>query len=182
MTAFSTRAGVSLAFAFAIAASAAHAVDSVAIEYGTGNRTDITRVSAQWNWKKPLWTSSQTELTGHWDANATYWHGSRFNNVPGSEQNFYSLGITPVLRLQGLNSRTGPYGEAGLGAHYFSDLYNNNGSQLSTHYQFGTLLGVGYRFSNKLDLGLRIQHFSNGGFKQPNTGVNLAIVRAAYRF
>jgi lipid A 3-O-deacylase len=171
-----------LALALACAATCASAVDSVALEYGTGNRTDIVRLSAQWDWQKPLWQSASSELRGHWDANLTHWHGSRFNNVVGASQDFVSAGITPVVRWQGANSKTGLYGEAGLGVHWFSSLYNNNGSQLSTHYQFGTLLGTGYRFSNKFDLGLRIQHFSNGGFKQPNTGVNLAIVRAAYRF
>ncbi|TSB44416.1 acyloxyacyl hydrolase, partial [Alkalicoccobacillus porphyridii] len=41
---------------------------------------------------------------------------------------------------------------------------------------------VGYVFSNKLDLGVRLQHYSNGGIKHPNGGVNLALVRAAYHF
>ncbi|WP_304797578.1 acyloxyacyl hydrolase [Lacisediminimonas sp.] len=167
--------------AFTLVASAAFAVDSVALEYGVGNKTGVARVSAQWNWNKPLWQSGQSQLVGHWDVNASHWKGTRFNNIPDRNQTFFTLGVTPVLRWQGLEA-TGPYGEAGLGLHYFSDLYNNNGSQLSTHYQFGTLLGAGYRFSNKIDLGLRIQHFSNGGFKQPNTGINLAVVRAAYRF
>jgi lipid A 3-O-deacylase len=179
MTASCLKATV--AMAFTLMASAAVAVDSVALEYGVGNKTGVARVSAQWNWEKPLWKSAQSQLVGHWDVSASHWKGTRFNNIPDRNQTFFTLGVTPVLRWQGL-AATGPYGEAGLGLHYFSDLYNNNGSQLSTHYQFGTLLGAGYRFSNKLDLGLRIQHFSNGGFKQPNTGINLAIVRAAYRF
>ncbi len=179
MTAFSHKATV--AIAFTLMTSTALAVDSMALEYGVGNKTGVARVSAQWDWKKPLWQSSQSQLVGHWDVNASHWKGTRFNNIPGRDQTFFTLGVTPVLRWQGL-ATTGPYGEAGLGVHYFSDLYNNNGSQLSTHYQFGTLLGVGYRFASKMDLGLRIQHFSNGGFKQPNTGINLAIVRAAYRF
>jgi lipid A 3-O-deacylase len=170
------------ALALVLSASSAFAVDSAAIEYGTGNRSDIVRLSAQWNWKKPLWSSASTELTGHWDVNLTRWNESRYNNVPGQSESFWSTGITPVFRLQGANSKTGLYGEAGLGAHYFSSLYNNNSNQLSTHYQFGTLLGAGYRFTRNFDLGLRVQHFSNGGFKEPNSGVNLAIMRAAYRF
>ena len=164
-----------------LATSAALAVDSVALEYGVGDRNGVTRASAQWNWNKPLMRSAQSEVVGHWDVSASHWHSRRFNNVPGQTQDFFTLGVTPVLRWQGV-AATGPYAEAGLGLHYFSKLYNNNGAQLSTHYQFGSLLGVGYRFTGNFDLGLRIQHFSNGGFKQPNTGVNLALIRAAYRF
>lgn len=170
-----------LAAALTLTSSAALAVDSVTLEYGVGNKTAVTRVAAQWNWAKPLTHTADGVVVGHWDVSASHWHGSRFNNTPGQSQSFYTLGVTPVIRWQS-KGETGAYAEAGLGLHYFSDLYNNNGSQLSTHYQFGTLLGAGYRFSPKFDLGLRIQHFSNGGFKSPNTGVNLAIVRAAYRF
>ncbi len=170
------------ALALVLSASSAFAIDSMALEYGNGNRTDVVRVSAQWNWKKPLWSSASTELTGHWDVNLSHWKENRFDNVPGQTQNFWSTGVTPVFRLQPAGSKTGIYGEAGLGVHYFSQLYNNNTSKLSTHYQFGTLIGVGYRFTQNFDLGLRVQHFSNGGFKEPNSGVNLGLVRAAYRF
>lgn len=37
-------------------------------------------------------------------------------------------------------------------------------------------------FANGLDLGVRLQHFSNGGIKQPNGGVNFAVARVAYKF
>ena len=170
------------AAALAVTASAAHAVDSVALEYGSGNRSDFVRFSAQWNWQKPLWTSGTTELTGHWDANITRWDQSRYRNIANNSKNFTSIGITPVLRLQRAGSKTGPYAEAGLGAHWFSSIYDNNGRTFSTHYQFGTLLGAGYRFTQNFDLGVRVQHFSNGGFESPNPGINVATVRGAYRF
>lgn len=182
MPALRAIAALVIASSASLAASSAFAVDSVALEYGNGNRSDIVRLSAQWNWQKPLWTSNAWELGGHWDANVTRWNEKRYQNIPGNSDNFNSIGFTPVFRLQPKGSKTGFYGEAGLGVHWFSALYNNNGNQLSTHYQFGTLFGTGYRFSNNVDLGLRVQHFSNGGFKSPNSGVNLAIVRAAYRF
>jgi lipid A 3-O-deacylase len=35
---------------------------------------------------------------------------------------------------------------------------------------------------NNLDLGLKLQHFSNGGIKDPNDGVNFAVVRISYPF
>jgi hypothetical protein len=37
-------------------------------------------------------------------------------------------------------------------------------------------------FSNGLDVGLKLQHFSNGGIKKPNSGANFAVLRVAYPF
>ncbi|WP_374518534.1 acyloxyacyl hydrolase, partial [Undibacterium squillarum] len=34
-------------------------------------------------------------------------------------------------------------------------------------------------FDNGLDLGLKVQHFSNGAIKRPNPGANVAVVRVA---
>jgi hypothetical protein len=61
----------------------------------------------------------------------------------------------------------------------------NTASQLnglSTHFQFGDHIGLGYVFSDAFELGLRLQHFSNGGYQEPNDGVNFVVLRARYRF
>lgn len=91
------------------------------------------------------------------------------------------MGITPVLRYQRHDKR-GWYAELGIGLHLLSDHYNNNGRALSTHFQFGDHLGAGYVFSGGMEIGLSFQHFSNASIKQPNDGVNFAIVRLAYPF
>jgi lipid A 3-O-deacylase len=70
----------------------------------------------------------------------------------------------------------------GIGMHYLPSTYDNNGRQLSDDFQFGSHLGVSYVFGNRVDIGLRIQHISNGGIKEPNDGVNFAVIRAGYRF
>jgi lipid A 3-O-deacylase len=79
------------------------------------------------------------------------------------------VGITPVLRLQSA-SQIGLYAEAGIGAHLLSDLYNNDGRQFSTRFQFGDHLGLGYVAQNHLGICLQLQHFSNAGIKRPNPG------------
>ena len=52
----------------------------------------------------------------------------------------------------------------------------------STKFQFGDHIGVGARFgaANRHDLGLRLQHVSNGGIKNPNPGINLLLLRYQY--
>ena len=68
----------------------------------------------------------------------------------------------------------------GLAGMYSYHVYNNNGRRFSTAFQFGDHLGVGYVFNNGLDVGLKVQHFSNGAIKRPNSGANVAVVRVAY--
>ncbi|RYF04464.1 MAG: acyloxyacyl hydrolase, partial [Oxalobacteraceae bacterium] len=61
-------------------------------------------------------------------------------------------------------------------------VYTNTHRQLSTAFEFADHIGAGYVFADKWDVGVRLQHYSNGGIKHPNGGVNLALVRVAYSF
>ena len=160
---------------------AAHAVDSMSVEFGTGNKTKSLAVGAQWDWNKQWWQSNGTHLGGYWDLSLAQWRGTRYQNMLDTNQNITDIGITPMFRFQA-DSKTGPYVEAGIGAHVLSHAYNNNGRRLSTAFEFGDRLGVGYVFANKLDIGLSFEHFSNGGIKQPNNGVNFGLVKVKYAF
>lgn len=161
--------------------SASLAADSTSFEIGSGNQTEMVRLGAQWQWEKQWWKSNGTHIGGYWDLTIARWRGDHFQDVPGNVQNITVIGITPVFRLQN-DSLKGFYGEAGIGANLLSELYDNNGRKLSTAFQFGDHLGIGYVFQNNLDLGIKIQHFSNGSIKQPNQGINFAVVRVAYSF
>jgi lipid A 3-O-deacylase len=158
-----------------------YAVDSGSIEFGTGNHTQLFRGGLQWKWDNKWWQSNGTHIGGYWDATLMQWRGNRYQNIPDNTQNLTGIGITPVFRFQN-DSLKGAYAEAAVGAHFLSDLYDNNGRQLSTRFEIGDHLAIGYVFENRLDLGLKIQHFSNGGIKHPNNGVNFAVLRASYPF
>jgi hypothetical protein len=138
-----------------------YAIDSATLEYGSGNRTQVVRAGVQWRWDRQWWRSNGTHL--------------------GGTQHLTDIGITPVFRFQ-KDSLRGPYAEAGIGLHYLSGLYDNNGRRLSTRFQFGDHLGIGYVFDNKLDIALKLQHVSNGGIKEPNNGVNFLMIRIGYQF
>jgi hypothetical protein len=157
-----------------------YAANSASFEFGTGNKTQMARLGLQWKWGNQWWKSNGTHIGGYWDLSLAQWRGTRFQNTDNI-QNITSIGITPVFRFQS-DTLKGFYGEAGIGAHYLSGLYNNNGRQLSTNFEFGDHIGVGYVFQNNADLGLKIQHFSNGGIKHPNNGVNFAVIRLGYPF
>ncbi|WP_243656639.1 acyloxyacyl hydrolase [Paucimonas lemoignei] len=169
--------------AIVLAASALHipafAVDSVSVEYGTGNHTDVYRVGAQWNWGKQWWQSNGTHIGGYWDLNLGQWRGNRYQNIPGNHQNITVAGITPVFRFQKDNLQ-GWYGELGIGANLLSGYYDVGGRRFSTRFQFGDHIGIGYVFSNKVDVGLRYQHFSNASIDSPNPGVNYTVLRVSY--
>lgn len=159
----------------------ARAIDSFSLEVGYGDSTRMVRAGLQSNWNKQWWKSNGTHLGGYWDFSLAHWHGTRHRDIPGRSQNLAVLGITPVFRFQ-RDSLKGFYIEAGIGANLFSERYDNDGKRLSTTFQFGDHIGLGYVFANNLDLGLKIQHFSNAGIKKPNPGVDFATVRLRYAF
>lgn len=171
---------LSAAFLCGIVRSAC-AVDAASFEFAGADKVQSARFAAQWNWQSQWRPLNGTKLVGYWDLSLAEWRGTRFRNTPGRHQYLTDLGITPVLRLSG-ETGTGSYFEAGVGAHLLSEKYNNNGHRFSTNFQFGTHVGVGYVFQNRLDLGINFRHLSNAGIMQPNSGQNFAGARIAYTF
>ena len=138
----------------------AAALDGVSLEAGHGSDGDINlaRLALQW------------QSHYRW----LYWDLS-FGGWTGGHGRVYDLGFTPVARWG-----RSLYIEAGLGAHVLSDLDVGTGTDFSTHFQFGDHVGTGLRFGN-YDLGLRFQHLSNGGLRNPNPGINFLILRLQYQ-
>ncbi|GAC1329146.1 MAG: acyloxyacyl hydrolase [Collimonas sp.] len=157
------------------------AVDSVSFELGTGNKSQLARAAVQWDWNTALWQGSSMQLGGYWDLSLAEFRQNQYQNIPGQKKNLTDIGFTPVFRFQS-NDKKGLYGEAGIGVHLMSHLYDNNSRRFSTAFEFGDHLGTGYVFGNGLDVGIKLQHFSNGGIKKPNSGANFAVLRVAYPF
>jgi lipid A 3-O-deacylase len=127
------------------------AVDSASLEFATGNKSTITRIGLQWDWANQWFKSNNTYLGGYWDLTGALIRQNRYRNLVDNTKDIGDIGITPVFRYQ-RNDKLGLYAEAGIGAHIFSSLYDNNGRRLSTAFQFGDHLGLGYAFSNKFDI------------------------------
>jgi len=167
--------------ASALASLPARALDGLAFELGLGSaNVRMGRAALQWDWKPRLLQGSDWHVGGYWEASLGYWDHDQTRT--GQNDELYEFAFTPVFRLQP-NGVAGPYGEAGVGAHLLS--HNSIGDRrFSTAFQFGTLLGVGYRFGTKsaYDVGYRFQHLSNADIKTPNPGINFHQLRVQYHF
>lgn len=156
-------------------------IDSAYGEFGSGSKIKMVRAGVTSDWNQQWFKSNGTHLGGYWDASFGAWRGNQANNIPGNHQNLVDIGFTPVFRFQS-DSKKGFYVEGGIGVHLLSKTYNNNDDRLSTAFQFGDHVGVGYVFDNKWEVSAKVQHFSNGGIKKPNSGVDYFVVKAAYHF
>jgi lipid A 3-O-deacylase len=164
--------------------STAHSapIDSASIETGSGPSVRMLRVGVQSNWEGRRWFEGNgRHLAGYWDLTLARSRGTAFNDVAGARQFITDVGLTPVLRYAADDGR-GWYAEGGIGVHLLSHVYNNDGKRLSTAFQFGDHVGAGYVFTNGWDLGLKLQHFSNAGIKEPNSGVNYVLLKLAMPF
>ncbi len=175
---------------FAVAAAAlvaqsafAFDINSAYVEAGSASKIRMVRLGATQDFK-PEWSwfnSNGTHVTGYWDASVGIWQARQWHNVQGDKENLFDLGFTPVIRFEN-TSKKGFYVEGGIGAHVLSKTYFNNDDGLSTAFQFGDHIAVGYVFDNKWEVALKAQHYSNGGIKKPNSGVDVILLKAAYRY
>lgn len=156
-------------------------IDAASVEVGGGAKVQMVRFGVQSDWSKQWFQSNGTHLSGYWDLSLAQWRGNAYRNVPDQHQDITNIGFTPVFRFQN-DSKKGWYAEGGIGLNLLSKRYDNDDNILSTHFQFGDHVGAGYVFDNKWDVGMRIQHFSNGGYKKPNSGVNFLVLKAARQF
>lgn len=166
---------------FATNACAAPTIDGLSLEYGAGDKTNLLRVAVQSNWDAKWFARNGKHLGGYWDVSFATWRMNKFKGVQGRTETLTDIGFTPVFRWQNDNLR-GLYFEGGIGFNRLSKLYDNDGARLSTLFQFGDHIGVGYVFENNWEIGAKIQHFSNGGYRKPNHGVNFLELKAAYKF
>jgi len=101
----------------------------------------------------------------------------RVPNLGGTTQRF-DLHATPVWRAD--FSRT--YVEGGIGAYILTHTINNPTTHMSTSFEFGSHVGAGLRLGERREtrVGIAVQHLSNGGIKEPNSGVNFVLLSASF--
>lgn len=155
-------------------------IDSASFEFGTNPQQRMYRIAIQSDWEKRWFAGNGRHLSGYWEGNLALWRMNSYENVRGQNKNLMAIGFTPVFRYQNDN-KLGLYGEIGIGVNLFSTLYKNEDKELSTAFQFGDHIGIGYTTA-KWDFGLKYQHYSNASIKSPNAGANWFIAKAAYRF
>ena len=91
------------------------------------------------------------------------------------------LAMSPVLLFPAFSINNTPiYVEAGIGISLVDETYFA-GKNISTHYQFEDRIGLVADFG-ETNVALRIIHYSNAGFKDPNPGLNFLTLSVAKRF
>ena len=162
-----------------LVSGSASAIDGMAVEAGQGDGTDMARIAIQSTWQRRFFQGNDWHVGGYWDYGLGQWHRS---SPAGQNDSITEVGVTPVFRLE-QNSLRGFYGEAAIGFHLYSRTSIGD-RRLSTAFQFGDHVGIGYRFGVKsaFDLSYRYQHLSNGSIKQPNQGINFNQIRLQYHF
>jgi len=176
----SLAAGAAIA-ALIVSSPAAAVVDGLSLELGSGDDVHMGRIAVQWDWRSRWLQTTNWHLSGYWDLALGYWDQDGAV-APGEHSSLADIGLTPVLRWQ-RNDMTGVYVEAGIGLHLLSHS-SIGGRRMSTAFQFGDHIGVGYRFGARqaYDLSYRFQHMSNASIKRPNPGINFNQIRLQYRF
>ena len=165
-----------------LCATPGYCQDRVSVEMGIGNFVDVVGVGVgSTDWKR--WSMGKDwSLSLYGVGRIADWHGRADH---AQTKDLIDLSAAPVLRLERRSAwEFVPYLEASVGVHLLSHTRINEERQFSTAFQFGEFLGAGVAFgeSRQYDLGLRLQHVSNGGIRKPNDGLTYGALVFQYRF
>jgi len=114
------------------------------------------------------------------EAHVGYWH----TNQGPSNNNVFGLGVTPIVRFIQDTGEIRPYIEVGAGVRGLTHANINENYSLGTAFGFTLVGGVGLQFGSRqqYQVGLRYQHTSNGGIKEPNPGIDFTQLYVQYNF
>ncbi|MGH8629252.1 MAG: acyloxyacyl hydrolase [Burkholderiales bacterium] len=161
--------------------SLASAGDGISLSAGAGDYTYRAEVAWFRETSVPRWQFHNWQLRCNLEADLAYWKPS---GARDEGRSITEAGLTPVFRLSRLSDESRFFVEAAVGVHFLSHTSIYRGREFSTSFQFGDLIGAGWRFGQRreYEVSLRLQHFSNAGIAHPNQGIEFAILRFARRF
>ena len=152
-----------LAGAFAAPLAQAQAA-AYGLHYGKGRDTQRLTLNTE---SAPVWSTplgiGRLDLTR--ELGVAYWHAER----GAGSRNMLQLNAIPMFRWWATDRI---YLEGGIGLTLLSTT-RFAGRELSTAFQFGDHLGLGFQLTPQTRLGARISHFSNGSIKSPNAGLDV---------
>jgi hypothetical protein len=156
--------------------------DAMFSQVGAGSATDAWSVGGQWHWRRAWALRDSLVLRGRWEIAFGRWR-TQFDDGRRDRSWTTQVSLVPTLRLTTPSGR-GWYGEIGSGPALLIPVFQGRDRRFSTEFNFQSHLAVGYVLGDrgKHDLGLRIEHFSNAGIREPNPGMNFGSLRYTYRF
>lgn len=135
----------------------------------------IYRVFAQKEFDTAFYDNEYLSLSGYHEASLNFWDSKR------SSDTISALAYSPVFTLSFKKCKLfTPYVEAGVGVAVLSDRKIDT-TDMSTNFQFEDRVGIGFK-KGDFDFHLRYMHYSNGGIKGENDGVDLGLAGFSYRF
>jgi lipid A 3-O-deacylase len=152
------------------------------VQIGSAEHTNAITlgVTHDWDWQRDFGIG---RVSGYWEFSLGRWKAERLAGDSSSPW-ITQIGITPVIRLNPafLNERW--FVEAGIGANLLTPTYRTLDKHFSTRPNFGDHIALGRRFGDaqEHEVVLRIQHYSNASYKQPNPGENFIQLRYAHAF
>ena len=147
-------------------------------EAGRGDEVDALGVG----WDQPLArcdeeTGPQVHLLGRLD----HWKGRA---PEPAVKDVADVSLTPFLRWFPTFAGMPIHIDVGIGVHAISHTRINAERKMSTAFQFGEFIGASMPLGARGDyeLGVRLQHVSNGGIKHPNDGITYPLFVVARTF
>ena len=122
----------------------------------------------QWSWSL------------RWAGDVSYWSARNAD----SNSSLWNVGLTPVIEFRRPSANgLSYYVDGGIGIRLLSHTRIDDRT-LSTAFQFSEYLGAGVDFGDRRQygVGVRIHHVSNGGIKEPNSGVTFGELLISYRW
>jgi hypothetical protein len=154
---------------------------AVFLQVGDGNHTRSVTAGLSWDlaWRH-RWAGG--ELSADVDASLGGWCIQEGGLVrsPWVTQ----IGLPPVLRWSPRQQGQRRFLEVGVGVNVLTPVFNDHGRPFSTAFNFGDHLAVGKSFGirRRDEIALRVQHYSNGGIRQPNPGINFVQARYSHGY
>ena len=134
---------------------------------------DIYRVGIQKEFDTTFYENETLYISGYHELSLNYWEKN--------SANIAAIAYSPVFTLNFItSSEYTPYIEAGVGVAALSNKKIDS-RDLSSTLQFEDRFGVGLKRAN-FDFHIRYMHYSTGGFKKPNDGIDIFLAGFAYNF
>ena len=153
---------------------------SVFLQAGTVGSTRAVTAGVTSDWGVG-WALGPGRLGGYWEASIAQWS---YKASGGGDAQLTQLGLKPAFRYRFADGGSPWFVEAGVGLTMTNRRYVTDRKQFSTRFNFGDHLALGRNFGDagRHEIALRVEHFSNGGYREPNPGENFLELRYAYRF
>ena len=169
-------AGVLMGTEAAVAASLIP--DAAFLQWGGGEHVAALTAGVSWS---TGWAPLGERSSVYVETSLSRWMTR--GTVSPDQGTLWQVGLIPVLRYRVGGSGSPWFGEAGVGPTVTSRLYQSSNTRFATAFNFGDHLAIGRSFCDaRCEMAVRVEHFSNGGIKEPNPGKNFYQLRFVRHF